>query len=81
MIDTARLLEVAPGQPRVGDRVGARRDVLAEVARGARGAPRTWQLVPAGAVGKLVGWHGGEVAAVAFDDVVVLLRVASVTRL
>ncbi len=80
MIDTARALVSSPSLPRVGDRVGARYDLLAEVARASR-ATRSWQLVPAGSIGKLVGWHGEDRAAVSFDGIVFLVRVNSITRL
>ncbi len=81
MIDTARVLAQSPDVPRIGERVGARHDLLAEVARGSPRSTRSWQLVPAGSVGKLVGWHEADRAAVSFDGIVFLVRVNSITRL
>ena len=74
------MLEASSQIPQIGDRVGTPRDVLAEVARGSPSL-RAWQLVPAGSTGKIVGWHDPDRAAVAFDGMVFLVRVASVTRL
>jgi hypothetical protein len=74
------MLEASAQTPQIGDRVGTRRDVLAEVARGTR-SPRAWQLVPAGSTGKIVGWLDPDRAAISFDGMVFLVRVASVTRL
>lgn len=42
---------------RVGDLVIARRDLLVEVARRTPGAPPRWQLVEAGARGRVIGWR------------------------
>jgi hypothetical protein len=81
MNDMARELVSSPDAPCVGDRVGARCDVLAEVARGSPRSTCSWQLVPAGSVGKLVGWHDADRAAVSFDGIVFLVRVKSITRL
>ena len=75
-----RMLEASTLAPQIGDRVGTPHDVLAEVARGSP-SPRAWQLVPAGSTGKIVGWHDADRAAISFDGMVFVLRVASVTRI
>src|SRR5207302_1169906 len=56
------MIESTEFSPRVGDDVVARHDVLAEVARSRPGPPLRWELVEAGARGKLIGWRerGGE---------------------
>ena len=43
--------------PRVGDEILVRQDLLAEIARSAPGALHQWQFVPAGTRGKLLGWR------------------------
>jgi hypothetical protein len=73
--------------PRVGDVVVASRDVLAEVARSRPGAPLRWELVEAGARGRLIGWRarGGEEPCAVVDlhgvrRMVVFVRERSVVR-
>jgi hypothetical protein len=57
MIDTALAFDAFAMQPRVGEIVAVRGDVLAEVVRHARGAQPCWQFVAAGTRGKLLGWR------------------------
>jgi hypothetical protein len=73
--------------PRVGDVVVARHDVLAEVARSRPGSPLRWELVEAGARGRLIGWRacGGEEPRAVVDlhggrRLVVFVRERSVAR-
>jgi hypothetical protein len=73
--------------PRVGDVVVMPRDVLAEVARPRPGAAQRWELVEAGARGKLIGWRerGGEEPRAVVDidaprRLVVFVRERGVTR-
>jgi hypothetical protein len=79
MIDTALALQL--DAPRVGDRVGTPHDTLAEIAPRSPKSPRSWQLVPAGSAGKLVGWRDDERVAVAFDGLVFYVHVRSITRI
>lgn len=44
-------------EPRVGDDVVLRRDVLAEVARESRNAPPSWRFLPCGTRARLIGWR------------------------
>jgi hypothetical protein len=54
--------------PRIGDQVVVRADMLAEIARQAPGLPPTWRFLPAGTMGKVLGWRGEERAVVAIED-------------
>lgn len=56
-------------EPRVGDEVQVRCDLLVEVARATPGAPYTWRFVEAGTRGRLIGWRDREEAPRAVVDI------------